>query len=100
MKEKKSRRAFTKEFKKEIVFLITKEGRRPCEVARDFDIHRTVIDRWVREFSSNGSGSFPGNGNLLAVDEEIRGLKQELASVQEDREVLKKALAFFSRHSK
>lgn len=97
---KKSRKSFTTEFKKEIVFLVTQEGRKPSELAREFDVHRTTIDRWVREFTAHGEDAFPGNGNLLPADEEIRRLKQELASVKEDREILKKALAFFSRHGK
>jgi transposase len=100
MGTKKSRRVFTKEFKKEIVYLVTSGGRRTSEVAREFEIHRATIDRWVREFSDNSDNAFPGNGNLLPADEEIRRLKQELASLKEDRDILKKALAFFSRHSK
>jgi len=52
------------------------------------------------QFSLNGEDAFPGNGNPLPADEEIRRLKKELTSVKEDREILKKALAFFSRHSK
>jgi len=94
MSKKKSRKSFTTEFKKEIVFLV------PSELAREFDVHRTTIDRWVRETAAHGDDAFPGNGNLLPADEEIRRLKQELASVKEDREILKKALAFFSRHGK
>ena len=97
---KKSRKSFTTEFKKEVVFLVTQEGRKPSELAREFNVHRTTIDRWVREMAAHGDDAFPGNGNLLPADEEIRRLKQELASVKEDREILKKALAFFSRHGK
>ena len=100
MNKKKSRRNFSNEFKKEIVSLITKEGRRPSERARDFDLHRTVIDRWGREFSGNGKPSDTTKKISLSAEEEIQHLKQELASVKEDREILKKALAFFSRHSK
>ena len=100
MNKKKSRRNYSDEFKEEIVFLVTKEGRRSSEVARDFGIHRSVIDRWVRGFSGNEKSPNSTNGNRLQAEGEIRRLKQELASAKEDREILKKALAFFSRHSK
>jgi len=99
MSERKSRRVFTKEFKEEIVGFITSEGRNASEVARDFDIHRSVC-RWVKEFRDNGDSAFAGHGNLAPSDEEVRRLKKELAAVQEERDILKKALAFFSRRSK
>ena len=100
MKGKTGRKSFSKEFKKEVVFWVTKEGRKPSEVAREFDVHRTTIDRWVREYSSAGDDAFRGNGNLPESEKEIRRLKGELAAAEADREILKKALAFFSRHSK
>lgn len=100
MSKKKSRRVFTREFKKEIVLLITTEGRSRADVAREFGIHPNTVGNWVREFSLNGEEAFPGKGVQLPADEEVRRLKKELAAVKEDREILKKALAFFSRHSK
>lgn len=100
MSGRKGRRIFTKEFKEEIVGLITSEARSASEVARDFDIHRSVVCRWVKEFRDNGDSTFPAHGELSPADEEIRRLKKELAAAQEDRDILKKALAFFSRHSK
>ena len=100
MNKKESRKVFTKEFKEEIVFLVTDKGRKPSELAREFSINRNTIDRWVRELKAAGEEAFPGDGNLGAAQAEIQRLKRELASAREDREILKKALAFFSKHSK
>ena len=96
----KSRQSFAKEFKKEVVLLVTAEGRNRSDVAREFGVHRNTIDNWVRQYCLNGEEAFPGNGNPLPADEEIPRLKKELASAKEDQEILKKALAFFSKHSK
>ncbi|MCB0482844.1 MAG: transposase, partial [Flavobacteriales bacterium] len=60
MNKKESRKVFTKEFKEEIVFLVTDKGRKPSELAREFSINRNTIDRWVREFKAAGEEAFPG----------------------------------------
>lgn len=86
--------------KKEAVKLVTEGGQKSAEVSRNLDIHPNVLRRWVHQFKVNGQVAFPGKGNLLHKDEEVRRLKRELASVKEERDILKKALAIFSRHSK
>ena len=100
MKEEKTRRVFTKEFKQESARLVTEGGQKAAEVARNLELHPNVLRRWVKEFKQTGEGAFPGKGNLLSEAEEVRQLKRELASVKEERDILKKALAIFSRHSR
>ena len=100
MKEEKARRVFTTEFKKEAVKLVIEGGQKTAEVSRNLGIHSNNLSRWVQEFKQNGNAAFPGKGNQLPEDEEIRRLKKELASVKEERDILKKALAIFSKHSK
>ncbi len=97
MSDYKSRRRYSKAFKQETVELILNGTRRIGDVANDLEIHRNTITRWVREYKANAEDAFPGNGKLMPADEEIRKLKRELARVKQERDILKKAVAFFSR---
>jgi len=98
VEEKKERRTFDKEFKKEVVSLVTKKGRMVSEVARDLDIHPNVIHRWKREYLEDIEDAFPGKGHMKPEEEELRKLKKRLTDVTEERDILKKALAIFSKH--
>ena len=100
METEKTRRVFTKEFKEEAVKLVVEGGQKTAEVSRNLGIHPNNLSRWVQEFKQNGNAAFPGKGNQLPEDEEIRRLKKALTSVKAERDILKKALAIFSRHSK
>ena len=100
MKENITRRVFSKEFKKEAVKLVTEGGQRATSVARNLDIHPNVLGRWVRQFKENGVNAFPGKGKFPQQEDEMRRLKRELASVKEERDILKKVVAIFSRPGK
>ena len=100
MKGKKTRRVFSKEFKQEAVKLVTEGGQMARSVARNLDLHPNVLGRWVRQFKDEREEAFPGKGNLSAQEEEIRRLRRELASVKEERDILKKVVAIFSKPSK
>lgn len=96
MPSPKTRRKFSKEFKQDTARLIVEDGHRVTDVAKDLEIGHSMISRWVREYQENGSDAFPGNGNLLPADEEIRRLKQQLHRVTMERDILKKAISIFS----
>jgi len=98
VENKRERRGFDKEFKKEVVRLVTQGGRKVSEVARDLDIHSNVIHRWKREYLEDIEDAFPGKGCMKPEAEEMRTLKKTLADVTEERDILKKALAIFSKH--
>ena len=98
MENKRERRGFDKEFKKEVVRLVTGGGRKVSEVARDLDIHPNVIHRWKREYLGDIEDAFPGKGRMKPEEEEMRKLKKTLVDVTEERDILKKALAIFSKH--
>lgn len=100
MKEKKTRRVFSGEFKQEAVKLVTEGGQRATSVARNLDVHPNVLGRWVRQFKDEREEAFPGKGNLSPQEEEIRLLRRELASIKEERDILKKVVAIFSKPSK
>ena len=100
MSNKKKRKVFTKEFKQETAHLVADGGQKASQLARDLSINRSTIDRWVREYKASGADAFPGNGKLLPEAEEYRRLKRENAALKEERDILKKAWAIFSRTSK
>ncbi len=100
MKEKETRRVFSKEFKKEAVKLVTEGGQGATSVARNLDLHPTVLGRWVRQLKDNGDQAFPGKGKLTLQEDEVRRLSRELVSVKEERDILKKVVAIFSRPGK
>jgi len=91
------RRKYDRQFKIETVRLVTEEGRRATEVARDLGIHANMIYLWKKQFAEDPKESFPGVGKLRQSDAEFRRLQRELADVKEERDILKKALAIFSK---
>jgi transposase len=92
-----TRRKFSREFKREAVNLVTERGVSIAQAARDLDLHQTVLGRWVRDFEQNAQGAFPGHGKLTAQDEEIRRLRRENAKLKAERDILKKAAAYFAK---
>lgn len=98
MSEYKPRKQHDREFKLEAVRLITDRGRTIKSVAEDLGIHPNMLSRWRRQFIKEQGDAFPGKGHLTPQEEEIRQLKKKLADVKEERDILKKAMAVFSRH--
>ena len=98
MEEKRSRRVFTREFKVEAVELLISGNRKAVDVARNLGIRVELLYRWKNEYLSGRGDAFPGMGHLADPEEErLRKLERELASVTEERDILKKALAIFSK---
>ena len=95
----KHRRRYTKEFKQECVeYLRKNEDKTITAIAEDLGIKRDMLSRWNQEYDKHSQKAFPGNGNPR--DEEIFKLKKELAEVKEERDILKKAMAIFSKPQK
>lgn len=94
------RKKYTREFKVEAVHLMEVTDKKITEVEDDLGIGRGCLSRWYRELQGekNGVKSFPGNGNPR--DEELARLRKELAIVKEEREILRKAVAIFSKPTK
>ena len=91
------RRKYDRQFKIEAVRLVTEEGRKAAEVARDLGIHVNLIYLWKKQLAEDPNEAFPGLGNLKSSDAELRKLQRKLADVEEERDILKKALAIFSK---
>ena len=93
-----SRRKYDREFKLEAVRLVTEGGRPAVEVARDLGVHENLLYNWRRKYLEDTAHAFAGKGHLKPADEQMRCLKKELTDVKEERDILKKALAIFSKH--
>lgn len=96
---KRTRRKFTREFKQEAVRLVTEQGYSVKEAAENLGIGENMLRRWKNELEANGKVAFPGNGNLISPEEELRRLREENKRLRMEREILKKAAAFFAKES-
>jgi transposase len=94
------KRKYDKEFKVEAVRLVLEEGRKVTEVANNLGIHENLLHLWKKKYLEDPEFSFPGKGYLKPRDEEIRQLKKRLSDAEQERDILKKALAVFSRGQK
>jgi transposase len=93
------RRRYDSEFKTEAVRLVL-SGRTVRDVASNLGISYGMLARWKREYENHTDEAFPGHGNLRPEDERVRQLERELRDVREERDILKKALAIFSKTPK
>ena len=95
----KTRRTFTPEFKAEAVKLVTEQGRSVAEVARDLDLSESLLRSWKQALAVQGDRAFPGKGHPPAHEEELRRPRAEVRRLTMERDVLKKATAFFAGES-
>ncbi len=95
----RQRRTYTSEFKIEAVKLITEKGLSVAEAARSLDLGETLLRSWKVAFHVQGDQAFPGNGRLPAVEEELRRLRADNKRLLMEREILKKAAAFFAKEA-
>ena len=100
---RKKRTTYSQQFKVDAVKLVV-EGSRPVnDVARNLGISPETLRLWKNTYErENGivGRAFPGKGNLSPEEEELRRVKRERDQAIEERDILKKALAFFSRTEK
>jgi len=96
------RRRYSEEFKKEAVELSFNSNKTCKDIAEELGVNYNNLVRWRREYKTNGDLAFPGNGNQKLTDEqeEIQKLKNELRETQIERDILKKAVAIFSKKPK
>jgi len=94
------RRTFTRDFKHEAVRLVESSQKPVTVIARDLGIDHSVLRSWVLKFKQHPEDAFPGKGHRHADDEELVRLHREVAILREERDILKKALAIFSREPK
>ena len=95
----KQRRTFTPELKVEALKLVTEHGRSLAEAARGFGIAENLLGKWVQALAVASPQAFPGRGHASALEEELHRLRAENKRLQMERDILKKATAFFAGES-
>jgi len=93
------RRKFNREFKVEAVKLVKERGVSVAQAARDLDVHENVMRKWVKEFGSDPGQAFPGHGQMKPEQQEIERLRRENLKLRAERDILKKAAAFFAKEA-
>jgi transposase len=95
----KTRRTFTPEFRIQAVKLVTERGLSFVEAAHDLGIGHSTLRSRKQSLAADGERAFPGRGNPPAHEEELRHLRAEVERLTLEREIPKKATAFFARES-
>jgi transposase len=97
-KQRRPRRAFTPEFKAEIVEVCRRGDRTVGQVAKDFDLTETAVRDWVRQ--ADLDAGVRSDGLTSAEREELTRLRRENRRLAEDVEILKRATAFFAKETR
>lgn len=95
----RKRKHYSKQFKIDAVKLINEQGCKISEAARNLGIHHSSLRRWKSELETNSTQAFPGKGHMLHEKEELYRLRKEVKQLRMEREILKKAAAFFAKES-
>jgi transposase len=90
------RKTYTPEFKLAAVKMITEQKLSVAEVARRLGVSENLLHTWKKAVAKDGADAFPGSGHLTPVEEENRRLKAEVKRLTAERDILKKATAFFA----
>jgi transposase len=96
---KRKNRRYSREFKVEAVRLTEADDRPVAEVARELGIHPNVLYKWRTQFAADGEDAFPGKGKQSGVEAELTRLRRENMRLRQERDILKKAVIFFSNES-
>ena len=94
-----ARRQFSREFKLEAVKLVKERGVSVAQAARDLELHQTVLRSWSRELAADPQQAFPGKGVMKPEQGELDRLRKEVAKLKMERDILKKAAAYFAKES-
>ena len=93
------RRKFTREFKLEAVRLIKDRGVSYAQASEDLRVHVSQLRNWAKKFADDPQHAFPGNGQMKPEQIEIARLRREVSKLKAERDILKKAAAYFAKES-
>ena len=93
------RKHYSKQFKIDAVKLVTGQGYNLSEAARNIGMDPSVLRRWKIRLETDGSDAFPGKGHMIPEKQELARLRKENKRLRMEREILKKAAAFFAKES-
>jgi transposase-like protein len=96
----KKRPSYTKEFKLEAVRLLERGEKSAADLARELGIRRNQLYKWQEQVSAQGKENvFPGHGRHAGTEGELARLKRDLARLEEENAILKKAAVYFAKES-
>ena len=93
------RRKFTRAFTIEAVTLTQERGVTGAQAARDFGMHGTVLRRWVQESVADAAQAFQGQGQMKPEQAELARLRREALKLKAERDIFKKAAAYFAKEA-
>lgn len=96
----KVRGQYPPEFKLQAVKMMTDEGLSVAEVARRLGVSESRLHEWKKAVRQKGTAAFPGSGHQTPLEEENRRLRADVKRLEMERDILKKATAFFAAHAK
>jgi transposase len=96
--KKRKRRNYTQEFKEEAVKLIIQQGYSYAEAGRNLGVNPNLLSKWKRGIEGSSSHDL-SPGNAVAIQSELKRLRKENKRLRMEREILKKAAAFFAKES-
>lgn len=99
MTNKRKRNSYSEEFKRDAVQLVIEQGYSSREVCRRLGVNSSLISRWVREYHQQRDNGHESGASRRELEVEIRRLKKENKRLEMEREILKKAAAFFAKES-
>lgn len=92
------RRVFSRDFKLEAVRLLDRGDKPAAQLARELGLRRNQLYKWKDQLAAKGGAAFPGRGRKAGAEaDEVTRLRRQLAEVTEERDILKKAAAYFAR---
>jgi transposase len=94
------RQKFSPEFKREAVRQLRESGKPAAVVARELGIPRNRIYKWATDLDQQGNAAFSGSGRRPAAQDELSKLRREVARLEEENIILKKAAAYFAKELK
>ena len=94
------RKVYTPEFKLAAVKMVTEQKLSVAEAARRLGVHESRRHEGTKAHLSDGAAAFPGSGHQTPADEELRRLRAEVKRLEVERDILKKATAFFAALTK
>ena len=90
------RSTYTAEFKLQAVKMVTDQKLSVAEAARRLDVGENLLREWRKVFLARGDAAFPGHGHLPPAEDELRRLRAEVVRLKAERDLLKKAAAYFA----
>jgi len=90
------RKSSTREFKLQALKMVTEQGLSVAEAARRLGVRENLLRNWKRAAREPGTDAFPGHGNPTPAEDELRRLRAEVHRLRAERDLLKKAAAYFA----